>query len=321
MIRLFKSWRRLFIAGLLLNTAALCCPSGQQATAGDTTEKTVTLKFPADHSIGKLCRLELSNASGPTKTKTAVIEAQGDVKVPASWKLLLTPSYAGAEHLDLLQKLGSDSIYSLDVANNENFSDNAMEQVSHVASIRVLKLDDSEVSDKGMQYITRMPQLLSLSCQQLILSSKGVAPLRSLKNLERLRLDYIRLQEQDLQLVSTLTNLKYLSMNHCNLEDSSMKYLKNLKKLCVLQINNNRKISDQGIEYLSTLSDIRQLDIEFTGATPNCVASLKKFPRLTDLSVGFTAQARVDAQKQLPHCDITKQKAPRIPLEVFAPLK
>jgi hypothetical protein len=172
-----------------------------------------------------------------------------------------------------------------------------------------------------MESIGKMSQLLAISGQQINITTRGITELRKLKGLQRLRLDYVRMHEEDLHTIGTLTNLTYLSLNHCDLRDDMLKNFKSLTKLRTLLINSNKRLSDKGIENIAGFPELAVLDLGLTAVTSHCAESLKKLPALIELTLGNAAVSKMELQHQLPHCKVATDKEPRLPLEIFAPLK
>ena len=290
------------------------------ATPRGKIEDTVTMEFPTNRSLGKLFRLDLRFPAGPRRVGH-YIEARGRVTMPASSQLMLELTYSGAEDLSPLSKIKTDSIYSIDAGHVDNFSDKGLDIISHLPSVKTLTVDDTDITDKGMHSIGQMTQLIGLSMQQLTLSATGVAEIQHLKNLQRLRLDQVHLDDSSAKSLSGLVNLTYLNISHCSVNSEMLQNLKSMQAMITLHLQNNNKITDKGITYLTSMSHLTVLDLQQTAVTASCGKSLKGLGHLTELAVSLPTEQKLQLAKELPHCNVSNELNPSVPVEVFAPLK
>jgi len=301
------------VSGIQPSIAAPATPRGN-------IEDTVTLEFPANRSMGKLFRLDLKYPAGPRRVGHYV-EARGRVTVPASCKLMLELSYAGTEDLSPLTQIKTDSLYSIDAGHVDNFNDKGLDVISHLTSVKTLTVDDTDITDKGMHSIGQMTQLIALSMQQLTLSASGIAEIQHLKNLQRLRMVLVHLDETSAKNLSGLVNLTYLNVSHCSVTSEMLQNLKSMQNMITLHLQNNKKITDKGLIYLNSMSHLTVLDLQDTSVTAACGKSLKGLGHLAELAVSLPTEQKLLIAKELPHCRVSNELNPPVPIEVFAPLK
>lgn len=305
--------------------AVLCVRLCDQTTVAEPSktvqnERLVNIDFPANRSIGKLYRLNMVNPDGPVMLKPA-IEAKGRVSIPSLTKLALVLSYEGGRDLSCLDSLKTDAIYSVDAAHLDNFNDQDLRHISSLPAVSLLLIDDTDITNAGMRSIGKMTQLICLSLLQTPISDVGLTELRHLKSLRRLRLDFVRLTDLSLCNLSEMKDLSYLNLSHCGVSDEGLRCLKPLKALQILHLNDNKAVTDKGIQYLVGLTGLLDLDLSGTAVTSGCLKSLKSMKILYKLTLTLPATTKALCARELPHCSVTLNPEAVVPVEVFAPLK
>jgi len=164
--------------------------------------------------------------------------------------------------------------------------------------------------------MTDLPSLKSLRFQQCDLTDESMSSMPSLGQLQYLTIESsIRPGEnkvvQDYSFLNRLPNLRVLSLPFSAFDDDDASYLVNggalvrltlgdtaigdeglrvLKLRDVVLLNLPRtKVTDEGLSYLDSLSELQYLDLNGTAITDDGLAPLRSLPKLRHLSLVDTA--------------------------------
>ena len=187
---------RSLIATLVLVSTIFTCPE----VAADS--HTWRLTFPTATSMGFLYELP----EGQRRYRY-LGKAQGAVSVPKT-KIQLKLSQYGADHMQLLAHLQTNSIYSLDLS-KARVDDAWLPNLRLVKGLKEVNLSGSEVTDKGVTYLGRLP-LKKLELRRTRIEGHTLSALRQLKFLF---IGENRFNDPDvITQVSKLTNLQNLGL-------------------------------------------------------------------------------------------------------------
>jgi hypothetical protein len=90
--------------------------------------------------------------------------------------------------------------------------------------------------------------------------------------------------------------------------NQDLQYLANLKVLMVLRLQDNEKITDEGLKYLVKLPLLVHLDLRGCKITPAALRYLKQMPKLEGLCITdtmFAPDELARMRKELPKVGIT----------------
>ena len=139
-------------------------------------------------------------------------------------------------------------------------SDNDVERVADLKTLKRLDLSFTYVTDAGLQRLRQLPQLeeLTLDATESI-TDAATSYLRANKSLRKLVLRGTDITDVGMPYLATLTNLKSLDLSHT-------------------------MIGDVGLESLPALSELEELDFGGTRITGTNLNFLKLLPKLKKLS-------------------------------------
>jgi hypothetical protein len=298
--------------GLIAKTGA--APSPQPPA-----EKTVTIVFPKD-SLGVLYGIQSTEST--SEKDHPLSRAQGTVTVPSTEKLSLHFNYAGAEHLSALQSIHCPNLLSLDLRNLDNVSDKNIEPLQNLGYIEQILLDNTDITNQGMVHLASLNKLRDLSIQGTLVTGPGLVYLSKMTSLERLGVSRLRLDDAAVAHLTPLIKLTQLKLGAVGIGDPALKVLGTMNSLEGIDISKNKRITDQGMSYLSKLKHLHNLELSDTSVTVAALPYFKQMPALRKLSLdahNFNANTLNELRKGLPACEISVRKQ-RIESDVFAPM-
>lgn len=157
-----------------------------------------------------------------------------------------------------------------------------LKNVGRLHELRVLKLfDNQRLDDQALQPLAPLTQLKQLSLWRTAIGDRGLAGLRPLMALENLSLGVCPVSDEGMQHVASLSNLRVLFLTHTD-------------------------VGDEGMRSLSVLSNLEKLHVDFTSVTDSGLSQLLVLKDLQqlDFGPGISEPAAVNAQQQLPNCQL-----------------
>ncbi|HEY9719595.1 MAG TPA: protein kinase [Trichormus sp.] len=150
--------------------------------------------------------------------------------------------------------------------------------------VTTFKVDNStKLEDEAIADIGDFP-LISLDLNHSDITSKSIDTISRIHTLEELNLADIKLTPHDWQKLVSLTHLRILNVHNTKLRDESIALFRAFPRLTRLDISNNRKVTDAGIEQLVDLKlPIIKLDLAKTGLTNKSLPVLAQMPDLSEL--------------------------------------
>lgn len=138
-------------------------------------------------------------------------------------------------------------------------------------------LADTHASKKLVQDLGVAAQFiyyLDLSCSRF--SSKGIMELQGFSILKILKLNNLAIQDKGLAFFGyiELPSLTDLFLVKASITTAGLKNLAALKKLEILDLSENNKIKDSGLESLQKLSELKQLSLAYTRVSWTGVANV-----------------------------------------------
>ena len=88
--------------------------------------------------------------------------------------------------------------------------------------------------------------------------------------------------------LGALRRLEALTVSDSWITDSALAAIEQCKDLRAIDISSNREVTDSGVSRLARLTNLRELNLAFTGVTDNGVAALAGLSELHSLDLGGT---------------------------------
>ena len=140
--------------------------------------------------------------------------------------------------------------------------------------------------------------------------AQNILRLKRLDQLYGFRADGIEDIAPVVERLKNAAQLHYLFLNSCNLNDQDLKNISTITSLENLEVGQNPSITEAGLEYLTELPKLHELDIHGIHFDSKCIAILKRFKSLnTHLRIssdGWTAVDQAALKHALPGCQINR---------------
>jgi len=312
---------------LLAAFAMFFCLHGDAAP--DTSDENASkgppliLKFPATFSMGELYLLKSKAKEGDSEPPASThFPARGTMKFPPGTRLQLRLGFDGAHHMEELDKLPPNALFSL-------------------------YMRRTEVTDDDLKHVARLSELRHVELEGTDISTKGVINLEPLNKLGFLGVDKTTIDSDAIRSIGKHTSLRNLVIGHNDLDNSCYKYLAGLKNLSNLQADNT-KLNDQGVAIIVKIPNLESVKISgnnrvgdrtmalfaptkirFINAQRTAVGfgSLPHFRKMINLrglkleGRNFTPEQQKEMTMKLPSVKIGFEgKEKEFPKELFAPL-
>lgn len=187
--------------------------------------------------------------------------------------------------------------------NDNKMTDEGLKYVSQIKTIERFWAHWMEsITDKGVEYIIELPRLKMLDLGHAKLSNKACELLKQNQSITHLFLPAVGIDEEGIKNLSELRNLETLwvsSASNSPLTDRALEYISNmsnLKELTICGVN----FTDEGIRSLSRLQNLEKL---FIGNAPKltnkCLESIAKLRNIRNLSLPQESNVTIGGLKSL----------------------
>lgn len=166
-------------------------------------------------------------------------------------------------------------------------TDEGMKKIATMRHLTCLRLRNMNLSDRGVSYlrplgarltalnvgsdqtigdgsastIASFSKLMDLSVDGTKFSIVGLKELTALKDLVSLDISFLSIDPVKLTFLSQMPNLEELTVRGDSMTDASIDIFKRLPKLVMLDISGNSKLSDEALEKLAELPNLRSLTV------------------------------------------------------------
>jgi len=153
-------------------------------------------------------------------------------------------------------------------------TDTGVRSLSKCSDLRVLTLYGNRFTDKGIKALSHLDNLRELIVISSRITTRAMEYISSMKNLRSLTLNCERVTGRGLQFLRGMQNLEEVGLFNAKVSDADLEnliYLPNLRRFSL-----NAPISDDAVNYLIRLSNLKELYLERTRLTPTGIARLKE---------------------------------------------
>ncbi|PZM78052.1 MAG: hypothetical protein DKT66_27670 [Candidatus Melainabacteria bacterium] len=178
------------------------------------------------------------------------------------------PNINFRRHPQLFLRFRPDDIRTLNISNTRTFlnlvADNLSDAdvllpfITHLKTIEILGIADSEISAKGMKCIGQLPNLKALNLERSTLNAEDLAKMSNLSHLSLLSVYSLPDARPIINALKTSKNLNILRLISCNVEGKQLEQLANFPSLIELDLSKNPLITDAEMhlvpKHLQTLS-------------------------------------------------------------------
>jgi len=178
-----------------------------------------------------------------------------------------------------------------------SLSDAALRPASEWKGLESISFANTQIGDQGLQFLAGCNALKSIEVSESACTLKGVidlligilgrdlpmalktafnAKLDSGGNVTSVNLSPVRIKDNDIELLSGLQQLQWLAMQNSELTDAGANRIAKLgfPNLRMLKLDNSG-ISDNGLESLSKLTNLRDLHVRQTRITPKALVAMQ----------------------------------------------
>lgn len=242
----------------------------------------------------------------------------------------------------LQQISGLPRLLSLGLELCPNLGDDALGKLSNSTQLRILNLAGTAVTEEGLRQLASLRHLQSIDLEVcdgisdeacVVLSAmkqlrtvnlkktgfekhrvgeRGLKALAALPNLQNLNLYGNSITDSSLEPLAGHRHLQRLNLSLTRVTDEGLRHLTSLKQLRELTLLYSEgfagpKITDRGVQLISTLSDLESLNLvgaRITDASTEGLVQLAKLKQLSIAGTGLTASSVSNLQRALPDCQI-----------------
>jgi Leucine-rich repeat (LRR) protein len=257
--------------------------------------------------------------------------AQGDVRIPAGQRVLLTLGGTGATRrqcLAVLNSLDPNAVYRLLFLPPIHLDDGLMPAVVRLTGLRVLWLNYARITPKGAAMLSQLPALERLDTPEQM-SDAVMAQIADVQSLKALNVSPSRMTDAGLTSIATLRSLEVLhlegndkmsndslkaltqlpSLRHLRIlgpfTDRAMTHLAAMPALRVLWLDTTN-VTDAGLQRLSQSKTIERLNLHWLDKiTDRGVAHLRNMPQLKGLDIQHAglSDASLELLATMPNLD------------------
>ena len=258
-------------------TALAGVVAAPHVTGRTAAPATVTIRFPEDRSVGWI------EVRGQRPRR----EARGAVELPRDAEVEFGAHRKADITASILGELGSCRLVSLDLS-RARLEDDSLASLGLVASLRVLKLDDTAVTDAGMVHIGALKSLQGLFLGRTRVGDAGLVHLKQLQVLRKLSLGKTLITDEGLGRLAALTSLDELWLGHTAITDEGLAHLSTFPALQRVHLMWTG-ITDRGLAHIGRLQNLCGVDLFATKISDAGLAHLRGLGRLDRLMLGHTA--------------------------------
>lgn len=172
---------------------------------------------------------------------------------------------------------------------NKKLTAEQLEQISNCHWIQTISLNNCEVDNPSLGKLAKL-KLTDINLSESNLDDRGAAKLSACRDLTDINLGPSNITDAGVKSMASIAGLQRVSLADCSLTDKSVGYLVNCKHIGLLDLRNNRAISnvsaarlqhmhlwwltmagtgidDTGLMLLSHINNIRRLDVSRTAVT------------------------------------------------------
>jgi internalin A len=179
--------------------------------------------------------------------------------------------------------------------------------------LRSLLVSGPSLSDASMASLGKLRRLQTLYYWNASdITDAGVQHLRGLPRLNYIHLSASQVGDDGLAAIATLPSLEGLSMQQNRITDAGLAHLAGhptLKELWIGDLRGLSPITDTGVKHLATISQLEELDLQYTRVTPAGLKPLQALPNLKSLLLSGSKADDYEAVAPLfPRCTVDARR-------------
>ena len=177
-------------------------------------------------------------------------------------------------------------ITALDLSDSQ-ITDKGMVALPAQKNLRFLSMDNAPVADAGIAHLRTLHNLFELHLDRTGLTDKGMTYIAEIPTLRNLSVKGTAISDRGVEALSGLT-LRSLFLSDTQITDQALKALSSAKDLQRLSLNSCRRVSGDGIKYLTQLPNLQYLDVEHCSLNAAGLAAFAQFKHLIAVEFGYS---------------------------------
>jgi hypothetical protein len=238
---------------------------------------------------------------------------------------------------ELTRRLAKPNAAHLIKFGNKKLTEEQLERISNCHWIQILSLNNCEVDNQSLGKLAKL-KLTDINLSESNLDDRGAAQLSACRDLTDINLGPSNITDAGVKSMASIAGLQRVSLADCSLTDKSVGYLVNCKHIGLLDLRNNKAISnasaaklqhmhlwwltmagtgidDAGLMLLSHINDIRRLDVSRTaityeGARKFCLANRHIEDLVVDDCPNLDQTKVLKLQSHFPNISFTHRNVP-----------
>ncbi len=209
----------------------------------------------------------------------------------------------------VLEKL--PNLAELDQYRTEYYLSSGLKHLSKLTSLTTLKFNGiQKLNDQNVSVVSQLISLTSLDLSFKKISDAGIKSFATLANLKNLDLHYNdKISDDGVQVIAQLRNLEIINISHCagisnaalhhlkllslqklfiggcSITDEGLEHLICQTKLIELYIDNCKKVTNKGCNYISPLTNLTILSLRSDLISNQGILSLSSLKKLSELDI------------------------------------
>jgi len=315
-----KPEEKALAAALAFEQDRVLVSTGQyfQKIEGRGPEAQRVFKFPTTFSLGYLQYVDKYGHQIQNRS------ARGLVEIPVSSTVYLRVRQEDLRmHPNLLKGFGDYDINNLHLARasttNEGFAHNAdiefdaaLAFCSRWKALSFLNVYDTTVSDVGLRAVRDCPSLVNLELVKTSCTAAGVRELKCYPNFATIGISGIPGGKTLIEPLCRSKGLNNIGVKNLDLGDDDVRQLSTAKGLVIINLANNKRVTDESVKYLKQLPLLTELNVAFTSISPKSIDTFASMKNLKKLSVGKGLWSSEDVRK-------LHESAPNLQVNAFDP--
>lgn len=235
------------------------------------TRGTETVCHFPDVEIGSIGNVE------PNGQPIYRADAKGTKRLPkgllafkANSQMMLYPS--------MLEKFRPGELGCLELQNGNRKATLFLRTLRQQKNLRYIDLSATWVENEDIAEIGKLPDLQQLYLSGSEIDPNAVAGMKNLNNLKNLDVTDSKGVSKLIQALQKNKSLTYLKLKRCDLKATDVEAIGKIRSLKILDIKNNKGVSDSSLKALASLSNLRELNLEYCPITFHGVSFLKNLP-------------------------------------------
>jgi len=205
-------------------------------------------------------------------------------------------------------RFNPDDFDMLTISSNFAITDATLEHLCHLKSLTYLFATSISITSQAIEQFNQMPNLKRLYISNTEIRQDSLLKLKHLHEYTELGIGDLGRVDKVLKKLANSKVLVVLSVDHADLTDDDLKVIGTMTELTSLTMDNNPKVTNQGLRNLLPLKNLKWLRMAGTSITPAAISDLKKFPKLESITVfpdRFPDSVRARLEKELPTLKIS----------------